>query len=164
MPVAASYQGYHIPIFWDWNAERRVNGKGSPKHLTEWRGLLPTRAWNLYNLQMLERALMERKRIKNYKDMQKGPDKDGSGRNKHVTKKGKRQPLLNRWRSVSFLSNALHPIARPSPIFLLNYISKYFPRGKLELDRLQVPGMSASREARDQVCFLDILYEIANKH
>lgn len=58
----------------------------------------------------------------------KGTDRDGSGRNKHITIKRKRQPLLNRWRSVIFLSNALHPIARPSPIFLLNYISKYSPR------------------------------------
>lgn len=154
MPGAASYQGYHIPIFWDWNPERRVNGKGSPKHLTECRGLLPIRAWNLCNLQMLERALMEKKIIKN------------SGRNKHITIKGKGQSLLNWWRSASFLSNALHPIARPSPIFILNHISKYFLRRKLELDHTQVIGLRyliCQQGERPETKYTD-LCETANKY
>lgn len=74
MLVAASYQGYLIPIFWDWNPEK-----------SQWERLskAPYRMEGVAAYQGLEfvqspdarKGFDGEKRIKNYKDMQKGPTK-----------------------------------------------------------------------------------------
>lgn len=132
--------GYHIPIFWDWNPEKNSQWERLSKALYRMEGVSAYQGLELVQSPDARKGFDREKENQKLHRHAEGTDKAGSGRNKHVTIKGKRQPLLNSWRSVSFLSNALHPTARSSPIFLLNYISKYFPRCKLELDRLQSSG------------------------